>query len=108
MKATHRNPLLRNFVLVTTITAFAAGSAFAAQYKWVGTTDTDWTKASNYTTGTGVTAGPAPTGGTTTNRLSVNNHERQPATYNSPVSPQPTAQTPLQDHAVWSSVANAG
>ena len=75
---------IRPLALVTTITAFAAGSVFAAQYKWVGTTDTDWTKASNYTTGTGLTAGPAPTGGTTTNRLSVNNTNTNSATYNFP------------------------
>ena len=86
-KSISRFPGVRHvsaIALVSSITVFAAGCASAAQYKWVGTTNTSWTTSTNWTTGTGLTAGPAPTGTSTLNRLSVNNTNANSATYNFP------------------------
>lgn len=68
--------------LVTTITAFASGNASAAQYKWVGTTNAIWATGTNWDAN-----GVAPTNGSFTHRLNVNNtgaNSIKPATYNFP------------------------
>jgi autotransporter-associated beta strand protein len=55
----------------------AAQTAGAATYQWNGSSSTSWTLATNWNgTGNpaGVTLGPAPTGGNTTNRVNVNNN----------------------------------
>ncbi|MEY4242421.1 MAG: hypothetical protein RLZZ245_6, partial [Verrucomicrobiota bacterium] len=68
--------------LVTSITAFAAGNAFATQYTWLGTTNTDWATSSNWNVN-----GVAQTNGTFVHRLSVSNtptNSSKPATYNFP------------------------
>jgi len=72
---------IRTLALVTTITAFAAGGAFAATYQWTGTTDSVWTTATNWTA-----VGVAPTGTVSTpltasHRLNVNNAAASKAVY---------------------------
>jgi fibronectin-binding autotransporter adhesin len=73
---------IRPLALVSTITAFAAGSGYATQYTWLGTTDTNWATASNWNAN-----GVAQTNGTFVHRLSVTNtvaNSAKPATYNFP------------------------
>ncbi len=73
----------RFLALAAITSALATFSASAIQYKWVGTTDTDWATTSNWDTN-----GIAPTNGTfTSTRLNVNNggtNFTKPATYNFP------------------------
>jgi autotransporter-associated beta strand protein len=73
---------IRPLALVTTLTAFAAGSASATQYTWLGTTDSNWSTASNWNAN-----GVAQTNGTFVHRLNVTNlaaNSSKPATYNFP------------------------
>ena len=60
---------VRHLALVTTITAFAAGSASAATYQWSGVTSSAWTTVSNWSTASGFTAGPPVSGG---HRVNIN------------------------------------
>jgi fibronectin-binding autotransporter adhesin len=69
---------IRPLAFVTTLTAFAAGGAFAATYQWNGTTTSAWSTAGNWSPagsffGQTITAGPAPTGATFAHRLNVLN-----------------------------------
>lgn len=63
----------RNLILSSVLAALSATLTQAATYQWKGNTSTDWTVSSNWITGTGLTAGPAPTNGTYNHRLNVNN-----------------------------------
>ena len=72
---------IRPLALVTTLTAFAAGSAYATDYQWKGTTDSEWTTPTNWTA-----TGIAPTGTVSTpltaaHRLNVNNAAASKAVY---------------------------
>lgn len=66
-----------SLAFITAITSFT-GSAYATTYRWQGTTDTQWTTASNWDAN-----GIAPTGALATgHRLSVNNADAaKPCTY---------------------------
>lgn len=63
----------KNLILSSVLAALSATLTQAATYQWRGLTSTDWTVSGNWLTGTGLTAGPAPTNGTYNHRLNVNN-----------------------------------
>ena len=81
MKATHRNPLLRNFVLAATIVLSLGATASAATYQWTGATDSDWTKATNWPAASGITVGPPPVSGA--HRIQIKNGANSEAVYGS-------------------------
>ena len=71
-----KSKTIRPLALISTITAFAAGSAFAATYQWKGTTDSVWATASNWDA-----QGVAATGVSAAHRLNVNNASANKAIY---------------------------
>lgn len=71
----------KNLILSSVLAALSATLTQAATYQWRGTTSTDWTVSGNWLTGTGLTAGPAPTNGTFAHRLNVNNAANNEAVY---------------------------
>jgi fibronectin-binding autotransporter adhesin len=71
------NPFLALASLATALTTLSASAG--TQYKWVGTTDTAWATSTNWDAN-----GVAPTGVSSTNRLSVSNTTANSATYNFP------------------------
>lgn len=71
----------KNLILSSVLAALSATLTQAANYQWRGTTSTDWTVSGNWLTGTGLTAGPAPTNGTFAHRLNVNNAANNEAVY---------------------------
>lgn len=71
----------KNLILSSALAALSATLTQAATYQWRGTTSTDWTVSGNWLTGTGLTAGPAPTNGTFAHRLNVNNAANNEAVY---------------------------
>lgn len=77
MKSPFRNPLIPHLMAAGLIIA----SSHAATYQWVGTTDSTWTTSTNWGTGSGITAGPAPAGITGGHRLNVNNGNANKVVY---------------------------
>jgi len=65
------NPFLRRVSVVAPV-ILTLSTAYSATYQWNGAASNNWTVAGNWATGTGLTAGPAPTG-TGGHRLNVNN-----------------------------------
>lgn len=63
----------RLIALASLTPIFLTLGASAATYQWAGTTSSDWTVVGNWATGTGLTAGPAPSNTTAGHRLNVNN-----------------------------------
>ena len=78
---TRYNPFIRSIVFSVT-TIVISPHVDAATYQWSGVTSDNWTVAGNWATGTGLTAGPAPTG-TGGHRLNVNNGNNNELVYTS-------------------------
>lgn len=62
--------------LLSSIIALSAGTASAATYQWLGTTDSTWGTSTNWNA-----TGVAPTGGTFSHRININNAANSPAVY---------------------------
>jgi autotransporter-associated beta strand protein len=73
MNTQHNSPYktITRGLLALLCLALAGTSALAATYQWFGTTSTAWTTAGNWGTGSGLTAGPAPTNVAAGHRLNV-------------------------------------
>jgi autotransporter-associated beta strand protein len=65
------NPFFRPAPLAASLVIVLSGSVFAATYEWNGSSSSVWTLAGNWSTGTGLTAGPAPTGSSTIHRVNI-------------------------------------
>ncbi len=74
---------LRHFLLGSTLAAAIGSAGAQTTFQWNGTTDTTFGTVSNWApTGSGLIAGPAPTGGTSNSRLNVQNaNAARPLTY---------------------------
>ncbi|MFY7818695.1 MAG: beta strand repeat-containing protein [Akkermansiaceae bacterium] len=77
---TRYNPFIRLTSIALLWSALSHVSS-AATYRWDGDTDTSWSTVANWATGSGLTAGPAPTAVTAGHRLEVNNGINNPLVY---------------------------
>ncbi|TAE73056.1 MAG: hypothetical protein EAZ84_13535, partial [Verrucomicrobia bacterium] len=64
-------PFFRPAPLAASVIISLGGSVFGATYEWNGSSSSVWTLAGNWSTGTGLTAGPAPTGTSTIHRVNI-------------------------------------